>query len=320
MRQAGRYLPEYMKTREKAGNFLDLCYNSELATEVTLQPIKRYGFDAAIIFSDILVIPDALGQKVEFRHGVGPVLKPIRSEKDIRELNHLRLEESLNPVYEAVAQVRAKLSPGVSLIGFAGAPWTVATYMVEGGSSKTFNNVKAWATGDSKGFDKLIKLLIEAITIHVMNQVGAGAEVIQLFDSWAGVLSPSEFDKWCIKPVREITERIKNKYPDVPIIGFPKGSGVNYQHYAEKTGVDCVSIDYTVPLDWIDGALQPGTVVQGNLDPHILRQGGARLVREVQDIKRALDQRPFVFNLGHGILPDTDPSNVEDLVELVRAG
>ena len=309
-----------MRTRERAGTFLDLCYNPDLAAEVTLQPIKRYGFDAAIIFSDILVIPDALGQKIEFRHGVGPVLKPIRSEKEIKELNTRSFEETLNPVYEAIAQVGARLSPNVSLIGFAGAPWTVATYMVEGGSSKTFNNVKAWATDDLRGFGELINHLVEAITIHVMNQVAAGAEVIQLFDSWAGVLSPSEFDRWCIKPVREITKRIKNKYPDIPIIGFPKGSGVHYQHFAEKTGVDCVSIDYTVPLDWIDEALKSGTVVQGNLDPHILRQGGARLVKEVQDIKGALDQRPFVFNLGHGILPDTDPSNVEDLVELVRAG
>ena len=320
MRQAGRYLPEYMRTRERAGTFLDLCYNPDLAAEVTLQPIKRYGFDAAIIFSDILVIPDALGQKIEFRHGVGPVLKPIRSEKEIKELNTRSFEETLNPVYEAIAQVGARLSPNVSLIGFAGAPWTVATYMVEGGSSKTFNNVKAWATDDLRGFGELINHLVEAITIHVMNQVAAGAEVIQLFDSWAGVLSPSEFDRWCIKPVREITKRIKNKYPDIPIIGFPKGSGVHYQHFAEKTGVDCVSIDYTVPLDWIDEALKSGTVVQGNLDPHILRQGGARLVKEVQDIKGALDQRAFVFNLGHGILPDTDPSNVDDLVELVRAG
>tara|TARA_B100000029_G_scaffold480826_1_gene529253 strand:+ start:13714 stop:14676 length:963 start_codon:yes stop_codon:yes gene_type:complete len=319
MRQAGRYLPEYVRTRGLAGDFLDLCYNPDLATEVTLQPINRYGFDAAIIFSDILVIPDALGQKVEFSRGVGPVLKPIRTEKQIIELNYCNLGETLSPVYEAIAQVRARLSPDVSLIGFAGAPWTVATYMVEGGSSKSFNNVKAWAMDDSGGFDELMKHLIEAITLHIMGQVEAGAEVIQLFDSWAGVLSPSEFERWCIKPVREITKRIKDKYTDIPIIGFPKGSGLNYKHYPEKTGVDCVSVDYTVPLDWIDKALQPGTVVQGNLDPHILRRGGAAMVRAVQEIKDAMGHRPFVFNLGHGILPDTDPSNVGDLVELVRA-
>jgi len=319
MRQAGRYLPEYMKIRNMAGNFLDLCYNPKLAAEVTLQPIKRYGFDAAIIFSDILVIPDALGQKVEFRHGVGPVLKPVTSEEEIRELNHRGFEESLKPVYEAITKVTGKLSPEVSLIGFAGAPWTVATYMVEGGPTKNFNRVKAWSTSDGNGFEGLIKYLIDSISIHLMNQVEAGAEVLQLFDSWAGVLSPTEFERWCIKPVAEITKRVKGKHPDIPIIGFPKGSGLSYKDYAQKTGVDCISVDYTVPLTWIARTLQPGAVVQGNLDPHILRQGGARLVNDVQEIKSALGKEPFVFNLGHGILPDTDPSNVEDLIELVRA-
>ena len=319
MRQAGRYLPEYMKLRHNAGNFLDLCYNPNLAAEATLQPVKRFGFDAAIIFSDILVIPDALGQKVEFKHGVGPVLKPIRSQAQIMELNEDDFKEYLKPIYEAIAQVSAQLSSGVSLIGFAGAPWTIATYMVEGGSTKNFNYVKSWATDDTKGFEKLIKQLVDSITIHVMGQIDAGAEVIQLFDSWAGVLSPAEFERWCIKPVAEIAERVKRKHPQVPIIGFPKGGGVSYRDYSQKTGVDCVSVDYTVPVTWIAKELQPETVVQGNLDPHILRKGGARMAKQVQEIKKVLGKRPFIFNLGHGILPDTDPSHVGDLVKLVRA-
>ena len=308
-----------MQTRETAGNFLDLCYNPKLASEVTLQPIKRYGFDAAIIFSDILVIPDALGQKVEFKHGVGPVLKPIRSKRDMKALNNKAFHETLKPVYDAIAKVSTKLSSTVSLIGFAGAPWTIASYMVEGGSSKSFNNVKSLAIGDPKGFEELINCLVDSITIHVLGQVDAGAEIIQLFDSWAGVLPPSEFEKWCIKPVAEICKRVKAEYPTIPIIGFPRGSGVNYKDYAKKTGVDCISVDYTVPASWIAETLQPATVVQGNLDPYILRQGGPTMAKEVQKIKETLGKRPFVFNLGHGILPDTNPSNVTDLVELVRA-
>ncbi len=319
MRQAGRYLPEYMKVREAAGDFLDLCYNPDLAAQVTMQPINRYGFDAAIIFSDILVIPDALGQKVAFSHGVGPLLNPLRSKKEILELNYRAFGETLNPVYEAISKVSAELSPEVSLIGFAGAPWTIATYMVEGGSTKNFNHVKSWSASDGGGFEELIKYLIDAITLHLINQVDAGAEVLQIFDSWAGVLSPSEFERWCVKPVAEITKRVKSKHKDIPIIGFPKGSGLSYQNYAQRTGVDCISVDYTVPLTWIANTLQPGAVIQGNLDPHILRQGGDRMVKEVQEIKTALGQGPFVFNLGHGILPDTNPSNVGKLIELVRA-
>ena len=318
MRQAGRYLPEYMGIRSSVTNFLDLCYNSDLATEITLQPIRRFGFDAAIIFSDILVLPDALGQKVDFKSGIGPVLKPIRSRSQIGELRKVCEEEILKPVYESISKVAASLGPGVALIGFAGAPWTVATYMVEGGSSKGFNYVKNWAISDPEGFGELIKKLIESTTVHLTKQIEAGAEVIQIFDSWAGILSPSEFQLWCVEPVAEVVRSIKVDYPEIPIIGFPKGAGLSYEGYAEKTGVDCVSVDYTVSPAWMGKTLQRKTVVQGNLDPHILQVGGSVMINEVSKIKKSLENGPFIFNLGHGILPDTPPKNVSHLIELVR--
>jgi len=307
-----------MSIRSTVTNFLDLCYDSNLATEVTLQPIKRFGFDAAIIFSDILVLPDALGQKVEFQPGVGPVLKPIRSRHQIAELRPVSSQETLKPVYESISKVIAKLDSDVALIGFAGAPWTLATYMVEGGSSKDFNYVKNWAIRDQEGFGELIKKLVESTTVHLLKQIEAGAEVLQIFDSWSGILSPRQFQLWCVEPVAEIVRSVRADYPEIPIIGFPKGAGVSYKGYADKTGVDGVSVDYTVSPDWIGQALQGKTTVQGNLDPHILRVGGAIMVDEVGKIKRILGNSPFIFNLGHGILPDTPPKNVSHLIELVR--
>jgi uroporphyrinogen decarboxylase len=307
-----------MRIRSTVPNFLDLCYNSDLATEVTLQPITRFGLDAAIIFSDILVLPDALGQKVDFQPAVGPVLKPIRTREQIRDLRPETVEETLNPVYESISKVAAKLDHEVALIGFAGAPWTVATYMVEGGSSKGFSYIKNWATSDQEGFGELIKQLVDSTARHLMKQVEAGAEVIQIFDSWAGILSPRDFELWCVEPVAEIVRRVKADFPEIPIIGFPKGAGVSYEGYADKTGVDGVSVDYTVEPSWIAQALQSRSTVQGNLDPHILRVGGSIMIDEVQKIKKFLGNGPFIFNLGHGILPDTSPTNVSHLIEIVR--
>ena len=307
-----------MSIRSTVTNFLDLCYNSDLATKITLQPIRRFGFDAAIIFSDILVLPDSLGQKVDFKPGIGPVLKPIRSKTQIGELRQASQQEILKPVYESISKVAVNLEPGVALIGFAGAPWTVATYMVEGGSSKGFNYVKSWATSDQEGFGDLIKKLVDSTIVHLTKQIEAGAEVLQIFDSWAGILSPRDFQLWCVEPVSEIVRIVKADYPEIPIIGFPKGAGLSYEGYAEKTGVDGVSVDYTVPPSWIGKALQGKTTVQGNLDPHILRVGGPSMIREVVKIRKSLGCGPFIFNLGHGILPDTPPINVSHLIELVR--
>lgn len=318
MRQAGRYLPEYMDVRSRITNFLDLCYNPNLSAEVTIQPIKRYGLDAAIIFSDILVVPDALGQNVDFKPGLGPVLTSLRTREEVAELQVPLVTERLQPVYESISNVVSKLGPKVTMIGFAGAPWTVATYMVEGGSSKNFNLVKNWATGDPESFRELIKKLVDGTILHLIKQVEAGAEVIQIFDSWAGVLSPGEFQSWCVEPVFEIVRCLKMEFPELPIIGFPRGAGVAYQDYASGTGVDGVSVDYTVDLKWIADKVQINTAVQGNLDPHILRVGGSIMREEVSNIKNALGKAPFIFNLGHGILPDTPPANVADLVGSVR--
>ena len=318
MRQAGRYLPEYMRLRKKVSSFLELCYDATLSSEITLQPVERFGLDAAIIFSDILVVPHALGQAVEFKPGTGPVLDPIRRQEEISEWMPQQFLATLKPVYESISRVANSLGDGVTMVGFAGAPWTVATYMVEGGSSKTFSYTKGWASESPSGFQKLIERLVAATVLHLRNQIDAGAEVLQIFDSWAGVVSAKDFEAWCIEPVAEIVRAIKAENPEIPIIGFPRGAGVNYIGYAEKTGVNAVSVDYSVSPSWIARELHKGVVVQGNLDPYVLRSGGPVLEEAVWEIKRFLGRGPFIFNLGHGILPDTPPENVTQLVELVR--
>jgi uroporphyrinogen decarboxylase len=320
MRQAGRYLPEYREIRGNVSGFLELCYTPELAVEVTLQPIRRYGLDAAILFSDILVIPDALGQSVRFLEGEGPKLDPVRDVAGIEALSEDGLHEHLAPVYETLRGLTVELPPDVTLIGFAGAPWTVATYMVEGGGSRDFAITRKWGLLDPKGFSRLIDLVTRATTAYLCRQVEEGAEVLQIFDSWAGVLSEGEFDDWVIGPTIRIVSAVKARHPGIPIIGFPRGAGVLYERYVTETGVDAVSLDSTVPLDWAARRLQDKVALQGNLDPLLLLGGGEVMEREIHRILESLGSGPFVFNLGHGIIKETSPDNVARLVEVVRGG
>ena len=320
MRQAGRYLPEYRALRSKAPGFLAFCLTPELAAEATLQPIRRFRFDAAIVFSDILVVPHALGQRVGFREGEGPVLEALQGEKTVSKLEPGAVAERTAPVGETLRRVRAALPGEVALIGFAGAPWTVATYMVEGGSSRDFIRTKRWAFSDPKGFATLIDCLVSATITYLLGQIEAGAEVIQLFDSWAGVLPEAEFRRWVIEPTSRIARALKSEHPNVPIIGFPRGAGVLYGAYGELAGVDAVSLASAVPLGWACKHLQTRYAVQGNLDPVLLLAGGGAMTMAVRAIVAALREGPFVFNLGHGILPDTPPEHVTSLVELIRGG
>ncbi len=319
MRQAGRYLPEYRTTRTQAGSFLDLCYNSELAVEVTLQPLRRYGFDAAILFSDILVVPDGLGQRVAFREGEGPILPPIRSARDLDGLGLSGFHERLAPVYGTVAGLSKAIPTTTALIGFSGAPWTVATYMIEGGGSKDFSHAKRMMWGDPETFARLMELLIEATGEYLIRQIDAGAEVIQIFDTWAGALPETEFRRWVIEPMRQLTERIHGERPGVPVIGFPRGAGILYEAYVTETKVDGVSLDSAVPLEWAAANLQPKCTVQGNLDPILVVAGGEAMDAGIDRVLTALGKGPFIFNLGHGIIPPTPPENVARLAERVKA-
>ena len=319
MRQAGRYLPEYRKVRAGAGSFLDLCYNPDLAAEVTLQPIRRFALDAAIVFSDILVIPDALGQSVSFREGEGPVLDALTSETGVNRLTGGGCAERLEPVYETIRRVRENLPGDVALIGFAGAPWTIATYMVEGGTSRDFSATKSWAFGQPDSFEKLIALLEDAIAEHLIAQVRAGAEVLQIFDSWAGMLPDGAFESWCVEPIRRIVGRVKRAVPSVPVIVFPRLAGTRYETFAAIDGVTAVSLDQTVSRSWAVKHLQPACVVQGNMDPVYLVQGGATMRKEAENILRAFGGGPFIFNLGHGVMQTTPPENVAALCDTVVA-
>jgi uroporphyrinogen decarboxylase len=318
MRQAGRHLPEYHKVREKAGSFLDLCYSPELAAEVTLQPVRRYGVDAAIVFSDILVVPHALGQEVAFVEGAGPRLDPIRSQRDLGRLNPEATRPTFERVFETVANVRQRLPNDVALIGFCGAPWTVATYMVSGGKSVDQAEAVAWARTDQAGFGQLMDRLTEASVEYLVGQVESGADVLQVFDTWAGRLTGDDFDRWICEPTRAIVAKMKERHPEVPIIGFPMGTGGNLGRYVARTGVDGVSCDTATPLEFMAGELAGKAVVQGNLDPLLLAAGGRDMKRQVGEILSALAGRPFIFNLGHGVLPQTPPEHVAQLVKLVR--
>lgn len=318
MRQAGRYLPEYMEIRSKAPDFLKFCYSPDLAVEVTLQPVQRFGLDGAIIFSDILVIPDALGQKVWFEPGRGPVLEALEGPDAVGRLSADGLSRHLAPVYEAISEVARNLPDRVAMIGFVGAPWTVASYMIEGGSSKDFTKLKSWAYGAPDGLAALFELLVSAIADHLTAQIEAGAEVLQIFDSWAGVLPEAAFEAWCLKPISEIIGRVKSKHPDVPIIVFPNRAAFYYERIAKESGADAVSIDATVPLGYARDVLQKSVCVQGNLDPIMLVQGGQPMSDAAQQILDALGRGPFVFNLGHGIVPQTPPDHVAALVEEVH--
>jgi uroporphyrinogen decarboxylase len=317
MRQAGRYLPEYRQTRQRAGSFLDLCYNPELATEVTLQPIRRFDFDAAILFSDILVVPHALGRSVRFEEGEGPVLDPISAE-EISRLPRALDERRAGQVFEAVSRVRARLPRDKTLIGFCGAPFTVATYMVAGRGTKDQQPTRLMAYRQPDAFARLIDVLADVSADYLIGQIEAGADVIQIFDSWAGILPEREFIRWSIEPTRRIVERVRAVAPDVGIIGFAKGANLRLARYARETGVDGVGIDWTVPLDFAAAELQPKAAVQGNLDPYLLLTGGSALNAEVDRIVETLGGGRFIFNLGHGIGPETPIAHVEQLVTRVR--
>jgi uroporphyrinogen decarboxylase len=319
MRQAGRYLPEYRELRAKAGSFLDLCLTPKMAAEVTLQPIRRFHPDGAILFSDILIIPFGLGQSVRFEEGVGPVLEPLDSVEDLTRLSLDRSWSRIEATYETVSRVRDGLPGDVALIGFAGAPWTVATYMIEGRSSKDYAKTKQWAFSDPKGFSELMDLLVEATIRHLKAQIRSGAKVVKLFDSWAGVLAPDQFRAWTIGPIRRIADGVRKEYPDIPIIGFPRGAGIQYRAFAEEAGVDAVAIDTSVPTNWAAHEIQPLAPVQGNLDPIALVSGGEALRSAVDRIRADLEGGPFIFNLGHGVIPSTPPAHVEQLAEMLRA-
>ncbi len=318
MRQAGRYLPEYRETRQTAGSFLDLCYNPKLACEVTMQPIRRFGFDASILFSDILVVPDALGQKVEFVVGEGPRLEPIETAEDLNKLDLKKTKKKFSKVYETVSLLRSSLPEDTALIGFCGAPWTVATYMVGGKGSPDQAITRLFAYQKPKVFAKLIDMLVFASVDYLSGQVKAGAQALQIFDSWAGNLPEDEFRQWVIGPTAKIVTQIRAKHPDIPIIGFPKGVGQRYPEFVTMTKVDAVSCDTSLSLGFIRDRLQNKVTVQGNLDPLLLIAGGDRLKRRVDEILEELAGGPFVFNLGHGILPQTPPENVELLLKQIR--
>ncbi|MGE3228406.1 MAG: uroporphyrinogen decarboxylase [Hyphomicrobium sp.] len=319
MRQAGRYLPEYRALRAEAGDFLTLCYTPKLAAEVTLQPIRRYGFDAAILFSDILVVPDALGQAVRFAEGEGPRLDPIRSTDAVGRLDLARATAKFDIVAETVARLRQDLPAETALIGFCGAPWTVATYMVQGQGSADQVEARLWAYRDPDGFEALIALLVAASIDYLDRQVRAGADCLMVFDTWAGSLPDDEFDRWVVAPTRAIREAVRDLHPDVPIIGFPRGAGATAVWYVSETGVDGIGCDTATPPFVMSEAFdEEDVVVQGNLDPLLLVAGGDRLDERVDEILDLMRGKRFIFNLGHGIVPQTPPENVARLVARVR--
>jgi len=318
MRQAGRYLPEYREVRAQAGGFLDLCYTPELAARVTLQPIERYGLDAAILFSDILVVPHALGQKVWFEEGKGPQLEPITEQADLTRLSIERVEETVAPVYETVSRVSQALSEDTALIGFCGGPWTVATYMVAGHSTPDQAPARLWAYRDPESFAQLLDIIVEASVAYLSGQIKAGAQAVQIFESWAGTLPDSEFRRWVIAPTQKLVSALRRHHPEIPVIGFPRASGPLYLDFLMQTGVDALGCDTSLSLDWIKTNLQRHTVVQGNLDPLLLVAGGEELERRARDIRDTLSGGPHIFNLGHGIVPQTPPEHVETLVKAIR--
>jgi uroporphyrinogen decarboxylase len=318
MRQAGRYLPEYREVRGGVGSFLDLCLSPALAAEVTLQPLRRFPLDAAIVFSDILVVPYALGQPVAFMEGEGPKLEPLKDESAIAKLDQENALARLAPVYETVERVVAELPPSVPLIGFCGAPWTVATYMVEGAGSKDQAAARTLAYTEPETFQRLIDILVRTSADYLLGQVRSGCRALQIFDSWAGSLPEDEFERWCIAPTRAIVDLVKAEAPEIPIIGFQRGAGPLAERYASKTAVDAIGCDTSLPVGWIRSALQTRLPVQGNLDPILLAAGGPALEARVDWILETLAQGPFIFNLGHGILPHTPIEHVEKLIALVK--
>jgi uroporphyrinogen decarboxylase len=318
MRQAGRYLPEYHAVRATARSFLELCYTPDKAVAVTLQPVRRFGLDAAIIFSDILVIPDALGQKVWFEEGEGPKLAALTDPAEFGRLSRARLPGHLAPVYDAIRQVRATLPRETALLGFAGAPFTLACYMIEGGGSRDFAKVKGWAYSHPDSFGLLIDLLVDAIVDHLTGQIEAGADAVQLFDSSAGILPEEQLFGWSLEPMVRIAHAVRARHPRIPIIAFPRAVGPATLMYRRPDAFTALSIDTGIGAHWAAQELQPHICIQGNLDPLMLVAGGVALEREATRILDKLGHGAFVFNLGHGVVPQTPPDNVAQLVEIVR--
>jgi uroporphyrinogen decarboxylase len=318
MRQAGRYLPEYRAIREKTKSFLDLCFNPKLAAEVTLQPIRRFGFDAAILFSDILVVPHALGQHVTFEAGEGPQLDALKEPSAIERLRPQIDHAKLAPVYETIAQVKTELPPAVALLGFCGAPWTVATYMIAGCGTPDQLPARLFAYRHPQAFAKLIDILSEASASYLVKQFAAGVEAVQIFDTWAGVSPADEFRKWCIEPMAQIVASVREQIPTARIIGFPRGAGTELPRYLEAVPVNAIGLDWMTELSFARDQIQPLRTIQGNLDPLALLAGGAALDHATDAILEAFGGSPFIFNLGHGILPDTPISHVERLIARVR--
>ncbi len=316
MRQAGRYLPEYKEVRKQAGSFLDLCYNPKMAVEVTMQPIRRFGFDAAILFSDILVIPDALKVGVRFEEGRGPILETVDAAA-IAKLDPTGTVEHLAPVLETVSRLRGELPDETTLLGFCGAPWTVATYMIAGHGTPDQGPARQFSLNNPKAFQGLMDVLIEASTNYLVAQLKAGADAVQIFDSWASVLDEAQFNQWCLEPVKQIVKNVRKEIPDAKIIGFPKGVGAFYSSYVDDTGIDMLGLDWTIPMSFAK-ELQDNCPIQGNLDPNRLIAGGRALDEGVDAILEHLGDGPLVFNLGHGITPQTNIAHVEQMIARVR--
>jgi uroporphyrinogen decarboxylase len=319
MRQAGRYLPEYRELRAKAPSFLEFCYSPAMAAEATLQPIRRFGFDAAILFSDILVVPDALGQQVSFESGAGPRLEPIEEPKHLTRLKHFDIEK-LAPVFETIDRVKGALPANVAFIGFCGAPWTVASYMIAGHGTPDQALARLFAYRHRDAFARLIGQLAEASLAYLLRQIEAGVEVVQIFDSWAGVLPANEFHGWVIGPLRWIISELKRRRPDIPIIAFVRGAGSHFPDAVAQLGADAYGLDTAMNGEWATAQTPAQTALQGNLDPLALLAGGEALEREVETILRAFKRHPHIFNLGHGVLPETPLEHVERLIELARRG
>ena len=319
MRQAGRYLPEYRATRAQAGDFLSLCYNSDLAAEVTLQPIRRYGFDAAILFADILLLPQALGADLWFVTGEGPRLSTITTPDQLAQLKPVdEIDATLNPVYETVRILARELPRETTLIGFAGAPWTVATYMIAGRGTKDQGPAHALKAENRPLFEALLARITEATIEYLSRQIDAGAEVVKIFDSWAGSLKGEDFQRYAVAPAAQIIAALKARHPSTPIIAFPREAGDGYIGFGKQTGADCVAVDDSVSAEWVAQHVQPDGCVQGNLKSSHMVTGGQALIDETKRIVRALSNGPHIFNLGHGITPDADPDNVQRMIDAVR--
>jgi uroporphyrinogen decarboxylase len=319
MRQAGRYLPEYRAVRETAGGFLDLCFNPELAAEVTLQPVRRFGFDAAILFSDILVVPLALGRRVWFVEGEGPRLEPMRDVDDLLSLRSNANSHVLLPIYETVGNVKTQLGGRTALIGFCGAPWTVATYMIAGQGTPDQAPAKQMAAQAPQAFQHLVDCLVDTSADYLAKQLEAGADVVQIFDTWAGALPADDFERWCVQPTKQLIGKLRAKRPGAKVIGFPRGAGKNIPRYVEETKVDAVSLGNEIDRRFARDEIQTRVPVQGNVDPQALLAGGDTLDREVGNVLQAFCAGPLIFNLGHGILPQTPIAHVEQMLKRVRA-